>query len=85
MKTCGTLCEPVNLDGFPYFSFLVGMKCRLNFILTANYGTDCRVAPVCPHFWALIVNKMEMMWQGIFAIPRANPNDLREGAEANST
>lgn len=85
MKTCGTLCEPVNLDGFPYFSFLVGMKCRFNFILTAKYGTDCRAAPVCPHFWALVVNKMEMMWQGIFAILRANPNGLCERVEANST
>lgn len=85
MKTCGTLCEPVNLDGFPYFSFLVGMKCRFSFILTAKYGTDCRAAPVCPHFWALVVNKMEMMWQGIFAILRANPNGLCERVEANST
>lgn len=53
MKTCGTLNEPVNRDGFPYFSFLVGIECRLNFILTAKCWADCRAASVCPHFWAL--------------------------------
>lgn len=48
MKTCGTQGEPVNLDGFPYFSFLLGIECRLNFILTAKRWAAC----VCPHFWA---------------------------------
>lgn len=41
MKTCGTQGEPVNLDGFPYFSFLVGTEWRLNFILTAKGWAAC--------------------------------------------
>lgn len=76
MKTCGTRGEPLNLDGFPYFSFLVGIECRLNFLLTAK----CWAA--CEQLLRAHTSELQEIWAGngksaeqqsIFAIPRANP------------